>query len=216
MVAPPKAQHVVGAPEATKHVDVKAAIKAAPAKPAEAKAAMQAPGNRHRSPHRRARETRRGQGHHARPHRRARETLRGQGGCAGPESRARETGRGQGGCAGPQSRARETRRGQGRRPDPKAAPAKPAEAKAAVQTPKAAPAKPAEAKAAVKSAVKATHDALPKPAAVTPEATDIQKEAENKVAAMPRKALPQAVSTKTSPFASVEDQVRAAFAAKVC
>ena len=142
VVATPKAQHVAFAPEATKHVDAKLAVKAAPAKPVEAKAAVQGP---------------------------------------------------------------------------KAAPAKPVEAKAATHAPIAAPAKPVEAKAAVQPVGKVTQAALPKPAAATPKAADIQKEPENKVAVMPRKALPQAVSTKTSPFASVEDQFRAAFAAfKVC
>ena len=159
VVATPKAQHVAFAPEATKHVDAKLAVKAAPAKPVEAKAAVQ----------------------------------------------------------GPKAAPAKPVEAKAATHAPIAAPAKPVEAKAAVQAPKAAPAKPVEAKAAVQPVGKVTQAALPKPAAATPKAADIQKEPENKVAVMPRKALPQAVSTKTSPFASVEDQFRAAFAAfKVC
>ena len=88
-----------------------------------------------------------------------------------------------------------------------AVPEKHAEAKVAALAPKAVPAKPVDAKAAVQA---------PK-AAPAKQVADVKKDAETTGAAMPRKALPQAASTNTSPFGSVEDQFRTAFAAvKVC
>lgn len=107
---------------------------------------------------------------------------------------------------------------------PIAMPAKQVEANAAVHAPIAAPAKHVEAKTATHTSVAVPEKHVDAKAAVqAPKAApakqvaDVKKDAETTGAAMPRKALPQAVRTNTSPFGSVEDQFRTAFAAvKVC
>jgi len=87
---------------------------------------------------------------------------------------------------------------------------KPVDARDVIPAPKSASMKPIEAKAAVE--VVKTSTSKPDVAKVAIKAAE-PKEEVNKVAAMPRKVLPQATNTEKPALGSLEDHFKAAFAA---